>query len=120
VNFTFIEMDFSSLFSIKAAIPRFHHDSLDILICNAGIMAVPAGLSKDGYEIQFATNCLRHAMLIKQLLPNLMKTAEKPGSDVRIILLTSVGWRGHPKDGIQFSTLNTVQDSLLGRWVRYG
>ena len=59
-------------------------------------------------------------MLIKQLLPILLKSAEDPKSDVRIILLTSVGWRGHPKGGIQFSTLNTVQDSLLGRWVRYG
>lgn len=113
-------MDLASLSSIKAAIPQFRHDRLDILMCNAGIMAVPASLSKDGYEIQFATNHLGHALLIKKLLPTLLKTAEQPGSDIRVIILTSVGWRGHPKGGIQFSTLNTVQDSMLGRWVRYG
>lgn len=83
-------------------------------------MAHPPGLSKDGYEIQFATNHLGHAMLIKELLPTLLKTAKQPESDVRIVLITSTGWRGHPKGGVQFSTLNTTQDfPLLGKWVRY-
>lgn len=86
---------------------------------NAGILS-QAGLSKDGYEIQFATNHLGHAMLIKELLPILLKTAEQPGSDVRIVLNTSVAWRGHPKGGIQFSTLDTVQDQVAGKWIRYG
>jgi NAD(P)-dependent dehydrogenase (short-subunit alcohol dehydrogenase family) len=91
-------------------------------MCNAGIMAHPPGVSKDGYEIQFATNHLGHAMLIKALLPTLLKTAEEPGSDVRIVSITSTGWRGHPKGGVQFETLNTVQDHfpVLGKWVRYG
>jgi NAD(P)-dependent dehydrogenase (short-subunit alcohol dehydrogenase family) len=60
-------------------------------------------------------------MLIKSLLPTLIKTSEQPNSDVRIVLITSAGWRGHPKGGIQFATLNTTQDwAILGRWVRYG
>lgn len=120
VNLTFIELDLSSLSSIKAAIPQFRHDRLEIFMGNAGIMAHPPGLSKDGYEIQFATNHLGHAMLIKELLPVLLKTAEQPGSDVRIVLNTSLGWRGHPKGGIQFSTLNTGQDGVFGKWIRYG
>lgn len=120
VNLTFIELDLSSLASIKAAIPQFRHDRLDILMCNAGLMQAP-GLSKDGYEIQFATNHLGHAMLIKGVLPTLLKTAEQPGSDVRIVSLTSEGWRMHPKGGIQFEGLNTVQDwAVVGRWIRYG
>lgn len=118
---TFIELDLSSLSSVKEAIRKFGHDRLDILMCNAGIMAHPPGLSKDGYEIQFATNHLGHAMLIKALLPTLINTSEQPNSDVRIVLSTSAGWRGHPKGGIQFATLKTVQDwTILGRWVRYG
>lgn len=121
VNLTFIELDLASLASIKAAVPQFRHDRLDIFMGNAGIMAHAPGLSKDGYEIQFATNHLGHAMLIKELLPILLQTAERPGSDVRIVLNTSEGWRGHPKGGVRFSTLNTVQDwPALGRWVRYG
>ena len=90
-------------------------------MCNAGIMAVPPELSKDGYEIQFAVNHLSHAMLIKSLLPIMLRTAEQPGSDVRIVLLTSTGWRGHPRGGIQFSGLKTTQDfGAFGHWIRYG
>lgn len=120
VNLTFIKMDFTSLASVKAAVQDFTHSRLDLLMCNAGIMAVPPGLSKDGYEIQFATNHLGHAMLIQQLLPVLNRTAETPGSDVRIVCLTSEGWKGHPKDGVTFSELKTTQDRFMGSWVRYG
>jgi NAD(P)-dependent dehydrogenase (short-subunit alcohol dehydrogenase family) len=112
-------MDLTSLSSIKSSTPQLTR--LDLLMCNAGIMATPPSLSKDGYEIQFATNHLGHAMLIKQLLPTMLKTAEEPRSDVRIVILTSMGWRAHPKAGIEFSTLNTTQDrAIFGGWVRYG
>ncbi len=119
-NLTFIECDLTSLDSIKAGVQRFTHPRLDILMCNAGIMAVPPELSKDGYEIQFAVNHLGHALLIKGLLPTMLKTAEQPYSDVRIVILTSTGWRGHPSGGIQFSNLNTTQDfGAFGYWRRY-
>jgi NAD(P)-dependent dehydrogenase (short-subunit alcohol dehydrogenase family) len=120
-SLTFLELDLSSLATIKPALTKFTHDRLDILMCNAGIMAQPAQLSKDGYEIQFATNHLGHALLIKTLLPILLRTSEQPGSDVRIVCNSSEGWRGHPKGGIQFDRLKTVQDyPLLGKWIRYG
>jgi len=120
-SLTFIELDLSSLLSIKTAIQQFSHKRLDILMCNAGIMAKPPQLSKDGYEIQFATNHLGHALLIKHLLPIMLGTVEKPGADVRIVLLTSTGWRGHPKGGINFAGLKTTQDfGAFGPWIRYG
>jgi NAD(P)-dependent dehydrogenase (short-subunit alcohol dehydrogenase family) len=51
----------------------------------------------------------------------MLETSDLPDADVRIVCLTSVGWRAHPRGGIQFSTLNTVQDfGALGPWVRYG
>lgn len=91
---TYVQVDLTDLSSIKNAVSKtFVYNRLDILLCNAGIMATPAGLSRDGYEIQFATNHLGHAMLIKQLLPVLLKTAERPGSDVRIVSVTSTGGR---------------------------
>ncbi len=84
-------------------------------------MAQPLGLSKDGYEVQFATNHLGHATLIKQLLPIMLTTAEQPEADVRTIFLSSVGWRFRPNGGIQFLGLNTMQDfGILGPWRRYG
>jgi NAD(P)-dependent dehydrogenase (short-subunit alcohol dehydrogenase family) len=92
---------------------------LDILICNAGIMAVPADLTKDGYEIQFGTNHLGHALLIKHFLPIMLKTSEAYG-DARIVSLTSVGFRGAPSGGIVFKDLQTNQEFAFGgRWFRY-
>ncbi|KAF6826038.1 oxidoreductase C736.13-like protein 2 [Colletotrichum musicola] len=120
---TFVQMDLSSLPSIKLAISKtFTHARLDILINNAGIMASPPGLSADGFEIQFATNHLGHAMLFRALLPILERTAAMPGSDVRVVNVTSVGYQGHPKGGISFATLGTVQSGppVLGKWIRYG
>ncbi|ROV96505.1 hypothetical protein VMCG_07827 [Cytospora schulzeri] len=121
-NLTFVQLDQADLASVKAALEKgFKHDRLDLLICNAGIMAQPLGTSKDGYEIQFAINHLGHALIIKKLLPTLLRTAELPGADVRVVCLTSVGWRGHPSGGIQFETLKTEQDfGLIGPWKRYG
>lgn len=76
-------------------------------MCNAGIMATPDSLSKDGYEIQFATNHMGHALLIKLLLPVLQATAAQPGSDVRIVNIASVAYKNAPKAGIEFSKLKT-------------
>ena len=50
-------------------------------------MAVPAGTTKDGYEIQSGTNHLGHAALVKLLLPTVLSTADQPESDVRIVIL---------------------------------
>src|SRR5262249_20169093 len=84
---TFLKCDLADLSSLKPCAQKFlaSESRLDILMCNAGIMAVPAGTTKDGYEIQFGTNHLGHAALIKLLLPTLLSTAEQPESDVRIV-----------------------------------
>ncbi|KAK2049337.1 short-chain dehydrogenase/ reductase [Colletotrichum somersetense] len=120
---TFVQMDLASLATIKPALAAsFAHDRLDVLVNNAGVMAGPAGLSADGFEVQFATNHLGHAMLVRALLPVLRRTAALPGSDVRVVTLTSVGYQGHPRDGISFATLRTTQAGppFLGQWTRYG
>ncbi|KAI1754850.1 putative short-chain dehydrogenase [Xylaria castorea] len=120
VGLTFLEMDFLSLASVKNGCDRFVHGRLDMLMCNAGIMFKPPALSKDGYEATFATNHLAHALIIKELLPTMLKTAEDPGADVRLVNLTSEGWSGHPREGINFSTLQTTQKAMFGKFTRYG
>ncbi|CAE7023202.1 Oxidoreductase [Pyrenophora teres f. teres] len=77
---TFIECDLASLTSVQSAAKQVLSltNRLDVLICNAGIMATPTELSKDGYELQFATNHLGHALLMKVLLPLMLETAAQP------------------------------------------
>ncbi|KAH6653013.1 oxidoreductase [Truncatella angustata] len=120
VEITFVKLDMNSLAAVKEACTQFTHDRLDILMCNAGIMQQPPGVSVNGYERHFATNHLAHAMLIQQLLPTMLKTAKLPGSDVRLIMTTSLGWVIHPKGGILFEALKTSQEGLLGSYYTYG
>ena len=120
VGMTFVKMDMESLSSVKKACAQFSHDRLDVLMCNAGVMYIPPGLSQDGFEKHFAINHLAHAMIIQQLLPVMTKTTETPNSDVRLISLTSTAWMGHPWHGVTFSTIRTPQKGFMGASYRYG
>jgi NAD(P)-dependent dehydrogenase (short-subunit alcohol dehydrogenase family) len=124
VKATFVACDLASLASVEKGAKQFTSasDRLDILMCNAGVMALPPGLTKDGYEVQFGTNHVGHALLIKLLLPTLLRTAELPNSAVRIVLNTSLGFRGAPKSGVIFRDLRTKQGCfpVAGNWIRYG
>lgn len=93
-------------------------DRLDLLVCNAGIMAMPEGLTKDGYEMQFGTNHVGHALLVKLLLPVLERTAEKPGADVRVVTVSSVGHHLAPEEGIEFAALKGEMGHM-STWNRY-
>ncbi|KAG9694647.1 oxidoreductase, partial [Aureobasidium melanogenum] len=123
VQIRFVPCDLSDLSSVRQASNRIAAkvSRIDLFFCNAGVMASPAGLSKDGYEQQFATNHLGHALLIDLLMPVLQDTAALHGSDVRIIITTSQAAATPlvPKRGIEFSSLKTEQRMLAGRWRRY-
>ena len=80
-------------------------------------MATPPGTTEDGYEIQFGTNHMGHALLTKLLLPTLLSTAKMPEADVRIVNLSSEGHKLVPKGG--FVTDKAKVDAM-GSWVRYG
>ncbi|KAL8718897.1 MAG: hypothetical protein Q9225_004022 [Loekoesia sp. 1 TL-2023] len=120
-NVVFIKVDMASLDSVKTAFEQFDLTRLDILICNAGIMAVPPALTKDGYEMQFGVNYLAHALLVKLFLPLLLETAKLPDADVRVVIMTSLGYRMAPKNGVDFKNIKTTQDTGPGApWMRYG
>lgn len=118
---TFLHLDLASLDSVKRAADTFTNssDRLDILMNNAGIMACPPALTKDGYETQFGTNHMGHALFTKLLLPTLQRMAKEPGSDVRIINLSSIGHNLAPNGGIIFDKLKTDMKDY-NAFPRYG
>lgn len=76
-------------------------------------MALPAGTTKEGYEIQFGTNHIGHALLTKLLMPTLQRTAEQPHADVRIVNVSSDGHKMPPKGGLALKDVTTDMASYL-------
>lgn len=121
-NVDLLQMDLMDLTSVVAAAKNFLalETSLHGLVNNAGIMATPFEMTKDGHEAQWQTNYLAHWVLTEHLLPLMLRTAKTlllPPGSVRIVNLTSSGHLGAPKRGINFKDLS-LKDS--GPWVRYG
>ncbi|KAL9129097.1 MAG: hypothetical protein Q9217_002369 [Psora testacea] len=89
----FLQVDLQSLASVNEAVQKFraNESKLDILINNAGIMATPYALTKDGYEAQWQTNYLSPFFLIISLLLILTSTAtgKYSGGSVRIANVSS-------------------------------
>lgn len=109
-----LELDLASFDSIHQAARAFLEQSerLDILMLNAGIMAVPSALTKDGYEIQFGTNHMGHAYLTKLLLSVLEKTSQAEiETRPRVVCLASHGHVYLRKGGFDFSSLRTTGES---------
>lgn len=116
-----VELDLTSLESVKTAAARVlaESDRLDVLLLNAGVMAIPAAVTKDGYEVQFGTNHVGHALLTKLLVPLLDKTAKGPGADVRVVALSSMGHNYTATGGIKFDSLKTTGEEMF-TYARYG
>lgn len=88
----FETLDLADLTAVRAFGERLNRSlpHLDGLINNAGIMEPPVrGVSRDGYESQFAVNYLGHFALTAQLLP-LLRKAQAP----RVVTLSSIAARG--------------------------
>lgn len=82
-------------------------------------MATPAALTEEGYEMQFGTNHIGHAVILRLLKPVMLRTANiTDGGDVRYVAVSSSGHNLHPEGGIQFDKLRTSNG--VGTWRRYG
>ncbi|KAI8934705.1 hypothetical protein NX059_008394 [Plenodomus lindquistii] len=113
-----LPLDLTSFSSIAEAASTFkaQESRLDLLINNAGIMMTPYSMTKEGYEIQFGTNHMGHALLTKLLLPTLLETAKLPGADVRIVTLSSKAHMQPVANGIDFDQAALEKQSTLRRY----
>jgi NAD(P)-dependent dehydrogenase (short-subunit alcohol dehydrogenase family) len=80
-------LDLADLDSVAAFADGFTGD-LDLLVNNAGLMAVDQARTAQGFEMQFGVNHLGHFALTARLLPHLLATA---GS--RVATMSSMGHR---------------------------
>jgi NAD(P)-dependent dehydrogenase (short-subunit alcohol dehydrogenase family) len=119
VDIEYLPLDLSSLPSVKSAADQVirKSDRLDILILNAGIMAVPPGKTPSGQDIQLGTNHVGHFLLTKLLLPTLERTAKQHNSDVRVLAVASEAHNMAPNLATILSTEKLTKTSP---WTRYG
>ena len=75
-SITVMLLDLTDLSSIRNFVAEFkkQYNQLNILLNNAGIMMVPYGLTKDGFELQMGTNHFGHIALTGLLLDVLKST----------------------------------------------
>jgi len=87
--------------SIAACVADIGTTPLDIVVANAGIMALPKLELVRGVEKQFATNHLGHFELVTSLLDNIT-AAEAP----RVAIVSSAANMQAPRAGIEFDNLD--------------
>lgn len=86
---------------------------LDMLVCNAGIMALPDLKLSQGLELQFVVNHLGHFLLTNSLLQQVQKSPRG-----RIVILSSCAHNSAPVEGIDFDNLDGSQG--YNPWIAYG
>ena len=106
-----VPLDLASLASVREAAAAIleHHDRVDLLMNNAGVMAVPEGRSAEGFELQMATNHLGHFLLTALLAPAF--TAR-----TRVVNTSSLG---HHITGIHWDDPH-FRTTPYEKWTAYG
>ncbi|MFO0557041.1 MAG: oxidoreductase [Polyangiales bacterium] len=105
------KLDLASLSSVQ----KFADDylakdgALDVLVNNAGVMALPRSLTEDGFEMQFGTNHLGHFALTARLFSALDK-----GSNARVVVVSSLV---HKSGKIRFDDLHGERS--YAKWSAY-
>lgn len=105
-------LDLADLASVRAFAAEFAtvHAGLDVLVNNAGVMAIPHQRTADGFEMQFGTNHLGHFALTGLLMDALRA---RPSS--RVVTVSSLV---HLIGTIHFD--DPQQERRYSKWVAYG
>jgi NAD(P)-dependent dehydrogenase (short-subunit alcohol dehydrogenase family) len=105
-------LDLADLSSVQKFAADFaaSHAGLDVLVNNAGVMAIPRRETADGFEMQFGTNHLGHFALTGLLLDRLLA---RPGA--RVVTVSSEMAR---IGRVKFDDLQGTR--RYGGWKAYG
>jgi NAD(P)-dependent dehydrogenase (short-subunit alcohol dehydrogenase family) len=104
-DFDVRRLDLADLASVRAFAGELKGD-VDVLIDNAGVMAVPRAKTADGFELQLGTNHLGHFALAGLLLPRIRD---------RVVTISS---QAHRTGRINFGDLQS--ERRYQRWMAYG
>ncbi len=104
-------LDLADLSSVRAFVAELgEEEPLDLLVNNAGVMALPRRETEDGFEMQIGTNHLGHFALTGLLLPALL-AAPAP----RVVTIAS---GAHRIGRMNFDDLHGR--TRYRRWAAYG
>ncbi|KAH8799072.1 short chain dehydrogenase reductase [Xylogone sp. PMI_703] len=110
-----LQIDLASRASVRKAAAEVisYNESIDILINNAAVMAVPA-LTKtiDGIECQFGINYIGHFLFTNLIMPKILTS----GRGARVINISSKGYL-HGK--VRFNDPN-FEKQQYQKWQAYG
>lgn len=106
------QLDLASLDSVKRFAKKYNDEEgrLDLLINNAGLMAIPYYKTEDGFEMQFGVNHLGHFALSARLWPLLSAT-----TGARIVQVSSLA---HLMGKIHFEDIHW--EVKYNKWGAYG
>ncbi|MFT4679902.1 MAG: NAD(P)-dependent dehydrogenase (short-subunit alcohol dehydrogenase family) [Flavobacteriales bacterium] len=92
-SFQAIDCDLQSFDSVRSAVEtiKSSYDVLDVLVNNAGVMALKDQATTDGYDVQMQTNVISHFLITKELFPLLRKSEQ-----ARIVNHSSMARLGGP------------------------
>lgn len=108
-----VPIDLGSLASVRDAAVRIEgsHPRIDVLVNNAGVMAIPERRTVDGFEMQLGVNHLGHFALTAHLLPSLLRA-----ESARVVSVTSTAHHM----GTSIDPDNPHLDGQYGPWKAYG
>lgn len=120
-NVHLLDLDLTSLASVKGFADEIkkRESKLNLLINNAGIMAVPTReLTKDGFESQFGTNHLAHFYLFQNLKDLLIAGSKaSPGFASRVVNVSS---SSHRNSTVILDDINLAKPGNYEPWKAYG
>jgi len=125
-NFDSIVCDLQNFDSVRKAMEtvKSKYEVIDVLVNNAGVMALKDQATSDGFDVQIQTNVLSHFLVTKELYPLMLKSKQ-----ARIVNHSSMARLGPPLEAKYFEANGgnlggdgTEEENMNfkgPRWLRY-